>query len=71
MLPGKMDGIDLAEWIRDNYPGVQVMLTSGNGLKIDAARYLGNNDSFLVKPYAFHTAARRFMDLIDSRDRAN
>jgi CheY-like chemotaxis protein len=71
MLPGEMDGIDLAEWIRDNYPGVQVMLTSGNGLKIDDARDLGNNDSFLVKPYAFHTVARHFMDLIDFRDRAN
>ncbi|MGD0865610.1 MAG: response regulator [Rhizomicrobium sp.] len=71
MLPGEMDGIDLAEWIRDNYPGVQVMLTSGNGLKIDDARDLGNNNSFLVKPYAFHTVARHFMDLIDFRDRAN
>jgi len=71
MLPGEMDGFDLAAWIRDNYPDVQVMLTSGNGPKIDAARELGSNDSLLVKPYAFHTVARHFMDLMDSRDRAN
>jgi hypothetical protein len=39
--------------------------------KIDAARERCNDDSFLVNPYAFHTVARHFMDLMDSRDRAN
>jgi hypothetical protein len=39
--------------------------------KIDAARDRCNDDSFLVNPYAFHTVARHFMDLMDSRDRAN
>jgi CheY-like chemotaxis protein len=71
MLPGEMDGLALAAWIRANHPDVQVMLTSGHGPKIEAALDPGSNESFLVKPYAFHTVARHFMDLVDARDRAN
>jgi DNA-binding NtrC family response regulator len=71
VLPGEMDGLGLAQWIRANYPDIEVMLTSGHGLQAGAALALGDSGSFLIKPYAFHAVARHFMDLMDSRDRAN
>jgi CheY-like chemotaxis protein len=69
MLAGEMNGIALAAWIRDNFPDVQVMLTSGQAHKIGTELDLKN--AFLVKPYAFHTVARQFMDIVDARERAN
>ena len=61
----KWTAFALAAWIRDNHPDVQVMLTSGHGPKIDAALDFRSTKSFLVKPYALHTVARHFMDLVD------
>ena len=71
MLPGEMDGLGLAAWIKANHPDIEVMLTSGHAHKIDAALGLGKAESFMMKPYEFHAVARHFMNLVDARERAN
>lgn len=54
-MPGAMDGLDLARWIRRHHPGVWVMLTSGGS----AARAANGVEVFIPKPYqAAHVAAR-------------
>lgn len=30
-LPGEMNGVNLAEWVANNRPGVQVIVTTGGG----------------------------------------
>jgi CheY-like chemotaxis protein len=70
-LPGEMDGLGLAAWIRHNHPDVKVIITSGYAGRIDASSAPGPEDAFLAKPYAFHAVARHLMYLMDSRDRVN
>ncbi len=43
-MPGKMDGNDLADWVRKSFPDVKVILTSGDIADTTA--------SFVRKPYA-------------------
>jgi hypothetical protein len=45
-LPGSIDGFGLAKWIRENRPGLHIILTSG-----DAKKKLGENEAFMAKPY--------------------
>lgn len=60
VMPGGMSGFDLVKWVRDNRPGMKVLLTSGftgeiakNGER-EAARDL----EILRKPYAIAELAR-------------
>ena len=39
-LPDGMDGFGLAQWVRQNRPGVRVILTSGDNKKSEAAKGL-------------------------------
>ncbi len=45
--PGSLDGLQLAEILHDKYPGIPVILTSGNA----PATRLGIAQSFVPKPY--------------------
>jgi CheY-like chemotaxis protein len=45
--PGSLNGIQLAETLRDKYPHIPVILTSGNA----APRHVGTVDAFVPKPY--------------------
>lgn len=49
-MPGSMDGFGLARWIRTYRPGMQVILTSGEAKKADAAKELCENAAFFEKP---------------------
>jgi CheY-like chemotaxis protein len=46
-MPGAMDGRALARWIRQNRPGVEVILCSGVGRTEDRVEF----GSFIPKPY--------------------
>jgi CheY-like chemotaxis protein len=55
-MPGSMDGLGLARWIRRHHPGVRIAITSGAGNAAGAAEVA---EVFLVKPYhAAEVAAR-------------
>jgi two-component system, response regulator PdtaR len=45
--PGSLDGLQLAETLRDKYPDIPVILTSGN----DDPKYVGILGAFVPKPY--------------------
>jgi CheY-like chemotaxis protein len=49
-MPGDMDGLALAEWVRANRPGVDVIVTSADELA-DRSKRLGSFGAFLAKPY--------------------
>jgi DNA-binding NtrC family response regulator len=64
-MPGKMDGVGLAEWFRSHHPNVPVLLTSGYhggrsspGVSIPGAR-------FIEKPYSQNQVARRIAALLE------
>ena len=59
-MPGDMDGFALAEWIRANRPGVEVIVTSGDALAKDVADQSLEFAAFLVKPYT----GRALLDLV-------
>lgn len=48
-LPGSMDGLKLAHYIRDRYPPTVLLLTSG-GARIDDAS-LPSSSQFVAKPF--------------------
>ena len=47
-MPGAMNGMQLADWIRERHPGVPVLLTSGYSDKGMTQKY-----PFMPKPYDF------------------
>ena len=68
VMPGKVNGIELARRCRDSYPGVAVLLTSG---------YVGEEAlgdvrefDFIEKPYARSTLAQRLRTILDARHEA-
>ena len=45
--PGSLNGLQLAETLREKYPDIPVILTSGNALP----RHVGVVEAFVPKPY--------------------
>jgi CheY-like chemotaxis protein len=63
-MPGKMDGVGLAEWFRSHYPSVPVLLTSGyNGGRSMSGDALPGV-RFIEKPYSQSQVARRIAALL-------
>lgn len=53
-MPGKIDGIGLAQWLHENAPGVPVVLTSGVTSSLEAARQACVNvRAYAPKPYDY------------------
>ncbi len=50
-MPGGMDGFGLATWVRQNYPAVKVILTSGVARTAEKAGDLCAQGPMLRKPY--------------------
>jgi CheY-like chemotaxis protein len=65
-MPGRMDGLGLAEWFRSHHPGVPVLLTSGysGGENMQARSAPGVR--FIEKPYSQTQVERRIAALLDS-----
>jgi CheY-like chemotaxis protein len=62
-MPGSTDGFGLSKWIRDNRPGVEVILTGTVPRALKAAKELCD-DGPLPKPYepkAVHDYIRRLL----------
>ena len=55
-MPGSMDGLRLLQLIRDRWPPIRLILTSGKALVTPCDMPRGS--VFLPKPYAFETVAR-------------
>jgi CheY-like chemotaxis protein len=65
-MPGKMDGLGLAEWFRSHHPEVPVLLTSGySGGAILSAQSVAGED-FIKKPYSQKQVERRIAALLHS-----
>ena len=54
VMPGDMDGLDLARAIRTEYPGLPVLLATGYS---SAAERVGREFPILRKPYDFDSLA--------------
>lgn len=52
-MPGTMDGFGLSTWIRENRPGIDVILTGSLPRAVNAAANLCENGP-LPKPYEHH-----------------
>jgi CheY-like chemotaxis protein len=59
-MPGNMDGFALAEWVRANRAGVEVILCSGDAEAKDRATQSQTLGAFLSKPYT----GRALLDLV-------
>ena len=64
-MPGRTNGIGLAQWIRREQPKIKVILTSGTaGPLAAAATELCDNGAYFEKPYQLVTLERRIRELI-------
>jgi CheY-like chemotaxis protein len=64
-MPGSMDGFALARWVRDNHPGMKVLLTSGVSRSADLAGDLCEEGPIETKPYDPKRLAARIRAKLD------
>jgi CheY-like chemotaxis protein len=63
-MPGSMDGSELAERVKDRWPGTHVMLTSGySSALLEAQRR--TSDSVLPKPYRPLSVLAAILAIVD------
>ena len=63
-LPEGMDGLELAEWVFNNRPGVRVLVTSGGAPRSDIPRTI---EPVLVKPYTGRDLLDRIRQALGKR----
>jgi CheY-like chemotaxis protein len=63
-MPGEMDGFGLATWVRQNQPGLKVLLTSGNARAANVAGDLCEEGPLERKPYHPQTILARIQRLL-------
>ena len=57
-MPGSMDGLQLAAAVRDRWPPVNIVITTGK--KRPPAADMPPGSVFLAKPYRFHDVVQAF-----------
>jgi CheY-like chemotaxis protein len=62
IMPGELDGMALARRVKEEYPDIAVLLTSGYAKAVNT---LGANFPILRKPYQLATLARAIRDALD------
>lgn len=68
-MPGKMDGIALAQWLHEHLPGVPVVLTSGVTSSLDAAKQACLNvHAYEPKPYGYDGLVTAIRTALTARD---
>lgn len=66
-LPGSMDGFALAQWVRSNRPGMDVILAGSVGRAVQAASDLCDEGNHVPKPYDAQGVHDRIRRLLASR----
>jgi DNA-binding NtrC family response regulator len=70
-MAGSMDGFGLAAWIKENRPGLPVILTSGHAQADDVAQALCKHVGDIIqKPYHFEDVVARIEKSLGDRPRA-
>jgi CheY-like chemotaxis protein len=64
-LPGTMDGLSLARWIKQRRAAPPVLLTSGRGIALSARK--NPAELFIAKPYRLRELAERLASTLASR----
>lgn len=62
-MPGSIDGLDLARWLRANHPHVDILITSGVAEKTNSAAEVCAAASVFAKPYDHDAVAARISAL--------
>src|SRR5262245_33046990 len=68
-MPGSMDGFGLAQWVRKNRPGLDVILVGTTEGAADAAADLCEKGPMLAKPYEPQVLVDRVKQLLAKRAR--
>jgi CheY-like chemotaxis protein len=63
-MPGKVDGLGLAEWFRSHHPEVPVLLTSGYSGAASLASGSVAGEDFIKKPYSQKQVEQRIAALL-------
>ena len=64
-MPGEMSGFDLVTWIRQQYPDIRIILTSGAPDMIaEAPLHNQSHELFLAKPYTCVTLEKSIKKLL-------
>lgn len=66
-MPGSMDGFALAQWVRTNRPGMDVVLAGSVGRAVQAASDLCDAQNNVPKPYEPQNVHDRIRRLLASR----
>lgn len=66
-MPGRINGIGLLHWARENRPHLPVILTSAYHSGAEAVRRLGGDESFIPKPYDPFQVASQIRETLDRR----
>lgn len=61
-MPGSMDGLALAAAVHRRWPGIRILVTSGDTRPSSDA--LPDDGRFLAKPYRFDTLSRELSSLL-------
>jgi PAS domain S-box-containing protein len=65
IMPGKISGKDLADEVREKYPGLKVLLTSGYADEANIGKALVDDTvSFLAKPYKMNDLSIKLRNLL-------
>jgi CheY-like chemotaxis protein len=63
-MPGSMDGLKLASFVRDRWPPIQLIVTSGH-VKVDQNQ-LPSGGRFFSKPYQGADIARAVKEMVNT-----
>jgi DNA-binding response OmpR family regulator len=63
-MPGGENGLMLAMWVRQHYPGTEVLVTSGIANAAEKARDPRVNAGFVAKPYQYAAVLQRIQRLL-------
>jgi CheY-like chemotaxis protein len=66
-MPGTLNGAELAQWVRQNFPDVRVILTSGVTDLARNAAELCSSGKVMDKPYDHETLAQHIRELLGKR----
>lgn len=65
-MPGSIDGMGLARWVRTRFPAIKIVLTSGNVRTAELAEDLCHLQPIEQKPYSHEALLTRLQSLLTS-----